>query len=222
MNYGTNASPLFGDYTLLYAGPDPLFITNACPTVCDLDADGLKDLILGNTNGYIYFFKNRNTNTSPRFNAAYDTLRTVDSTFIDATTLSRVHCADWTEDGDFDLIFGGELGNVQLCENTRIVGLTENEIFDSFNGIFNIFPNPVRHTVCFRFIVTQQCRVSIMVYSIDGRIVQRILHMIAKPGQYSRTWDFSSTSGLQIPAGVYVVEYTADEHTAVYKLVYIH
>ncbi len=54
-------SPVLQDDALLYAG------TLSVPTVADWDGDGVLDIVAGNSEGRILFFRNHGTNDKPRF-----------------------------------------------------------------------------------------------------------------------------------------------------------
>jgi len=47
LNVGTNASPEFENYFIIYSNGKPIYHYRVNPRVFDLDQDGLKDLIVG-------------------------------------------------------------------------------------------------------------------------------------------------------------------------------
>lgn len=61
-------APMFDEATpLLQIGADLYAGTLPSPSVVDWDGDGLTDLVVGNSEGYILFFKNTGTDDAPRF-----------------------------------------------------------------------------------------------------------------------------------------------------------
>ncbi len=84
------------------------------PSVADLDGDGLKDLISGNTEGQLVFYTNRGTNEAPEFDGHQ--LLEANGIAIDlaGTPHSRPHVCDFNEDGAPGIFVGAEDGLVRL------------------------------------------------------------------------------------------------------------
>lgn len=101
----------------------------ASPVVMDLDGDGKKDLLTGNTDGLLLFYKNVGLDSLPMF-AGY-ALVTSEGTPIDlaGTPRSRPFVCTWTGDGRFgprdgyrDLLVGSGDGKVRLYRGVPAVG----------------------------------------------------------------------------------------------------
>ena len=91
------------------------------PVIMDLDGDGKKDILTGNTNGQILFYKNVGVDSSPMFSGY--SLVTSMGTPIDlpGTLRTRPFICHWTGDGRFgpkdtswDLLVGYGDGKVRL------------------------------------------------------------------------------------------------------------
>jgi hypothetical protein len=82
----------------------------------DLDGDGNKDLLTGNTNGELLFYKNVGTDATPTF-SGYSRI-TSQGIPIDlaGTPRSRPFVCDWTGDGHLDLLVGAGDGKVHLYQ----------------------------------------------------------------------------------------------------------
>jgi hypothetical protein len=171
LNSGTNSAPEFREYQLMEAGGGHLEVVHAHPQIFDLDNDTIKDLVCGNENGFIYFFKNLGTNQVPYFETVYETLMTVDSAFIDGYTNSRIHLCDWTGDGDLDIILGGQDGYVWLCENAFVTGISESRYPYATTVSFRLLHNPVAHTARFQYTVEEKISARLAIYSITGRCI---------------------------------------------------
>jgi len=71
LNEGTNAAPVFNGATRLQVdGIDFDIGTRAAPRVFDWNYDGLKDILVGEYEGYVYFLQNVGTNAAPVFDTA--------------------------------------------------------------------------------------------------------------------------------------------------------
>ena len=181
--------------------------------VYDLDSDGLRDLLIGNDDGQVYFYKNVGSLGSPAFGAAFDTLKTENGTPIDALAGSRIHFVDWDNDSDLDLLISGYQGFVQICENASGTGIEEGELaIRTITGPV-ISPNPVTTTAQFAFSLQTSTHVRIDIYSVDGRLVSTPLDQYAPNGEHRLSWDATDNRGRKLPAGTYLVRITTDSET---------
>lgn len=213
LNQGTNPAPVFGNYSLVYAGGSQIYRYRMNPVAYDLDADGLRDLIIGNDDGRVYFYKNIGSIGSPAFGAAFDTLKTENGTPIDAMAGSRIHFVDWDGDSDLDLLISGYEGYVQLCENASGTGIQEGE--QNVKKITGpvVSPNPIKTTAQFAFTLQTSTHVRIDIYSVDGRRVSTPLDRYAQGGEHRFSWDATDHHGRKLPAGTYLARITTDNET---------
>jgi hypothetical protein len=210
LNEGTNSQPSFGRFSFLQAGGQLLFHPRANPGIYDLDCDSVKDLVLGNDYGYLFFYQNVGTNSFPVFNAEYETLRTRSGVFIDALTESRFRMLDWNGDGDLDLVLGGQDGNVWLYENATDLGAAESGDRAAV-PIISISPNPFRTRTDIRWGITDNSSQmkKLQIFDISGRLIESFsLTDIGHPS--SVTWNGSDLSGYSVPPGVYFVRIDID------------
>lgn len=219
LNSGTNAAPVFNDYTMLEAGGNQIYRYRADPRVFDLDQDGAKDLLVGEYDGRVYFYRNVGINAAPVFNASYDTLRTVGGSAVTSGFSSRFHCTDWTGDGDFDIVISGDQGYVVLYENayTGIGELGQNEM----GRILSISPNPVAGQATFEYSLDKAANVNIEVYSIDGRYQASILDAYVEQGISRFVWNVRDDIGRKLPAGVYFVVLQTDSEKVTQRMVVV-
>ncbi len=110
---GFSVQAVGGDLTVLSG--------RSSPEIVDLDGDGTKDLLSGNTNGQILFYKNTGTNSSPEF-TTYTFVQSAGMAIdLPSTLRSRPSACHWTGDGTFgpkdgywDLLVGYGDGKVRL------------------------------------------------------------------------------------------------------------
>jgi hypothetical protein len=61
--------------------------------------------------------------------------------------------------------------------------------------------------------------VHLAVYDALGRVVCGLVDGVSEPGYYAVTWSALDDQGRRVPAGVYFVRFTADDHQSVQKTV---
>ena len=118
LNAGTDSAPVFiTSFNLQVGGMDFDIGTRAAPRVFDWDGDGLKDLLVGELEGYVYLLKNTGTNEAPLFNdfekillKSNEPLRYIPG----EGPRSRPYITDWDNDGNNDILVGGQEGKVML------------------------------------------------------------------------------------------------------------
>jgi hypothetical protein len=124
-NQGSDAEPVFAQSApnLQADGADIVHTGSGCgspaPWVCDYDNDGAQDLLVGTSDGKVFFYRNTSTSTQPLLAAG----RALSAggwplqTGIGSRATPYVH--DWNEDGLPDLLSGTGGGNVLLYLNTN-------------------------------------------------------------------------------------------------------
>jgi len=119
INEGTDTAPDFRVETFAQASGSPLTVPSqrSSPDILDLDGDGKKDLLTGNTNGELLFYSNDANDTAP----AFSVYTRVDSNGVPidlaGTPRSRPFVCDWTQDGYLDVLIGAGDGKVHLYRN---------------------------------------------------------------------------------------------------------
>ncbi len=114
-NTNSDATPILDTGVRLMVGSSPLTVTNrATPYIYDWDGDGLKDLLCGNGDGNVYFFKNIGTAQSPAYAAG--TRIQAGGVDLNLGIRSVVRMFDWNGDGVKDLVGSSQTG-VYWCKN---------------------------------------------------------------------------------------------------------
>ncbi|MHC5115175.1 MAG: FG-GAP-like repeat-containing protein [Planctomycetota bacterium] len=116
LNEGLDTAPAFHAMTFAQASGGDLSVPTgrSSPIAADLDEDGRKDLLAGNTAGQLLFYANRGTDAAPEF-AGYEYVRS-DGVAIDlpGTPRSRPFLCDWPGGAPHDVLIGAQDGLVRL------------------------------------------------------------------------------------------------------------
>ena len=118
INEGSDAAPDFAAETFVRVGHADLLVpgSRSSPVVYDLDGDGKKDLLTGNTAGQLLFYSNTGSDDAPNF---------TDYILVEAGGVpidlpdqprSRPFVCDWTGDGLLDVLIGAGDGKVHLYQ----------------------------------------------------------------------------------------------------------
>lgn len=123
LNAGTDASPVFTNFTPLQAGGADIVVPGSscgapAPWVCDFDADGRRDLLVGSgANGRVNFYRNTNTDAAPKLAPAVELMTGAGVLSVSWRATPCAH--DWDEDGLVDLLCGNGDGYIYFFRNTN-------------------------------------------------------------------------------------------------------
>jgi len=213
LNQGTNDNPVFTTYTVIESSGSDIYHYRADPRIFDLDRDGVKDLLVGESYGYIFFYRNIGTNANPAF-AGYDTLKMESGQPIDAYYGARFGMVDWYGDGDYDIIVSGYDGYIEMYENTEVVGIGEYG-HETIIQTLSISPNPVTNTATLSYTLVQPSQVGITVYGADGRYQSTMFDQYQTTGHHTLNWK------ADLPAGVYFVHMAADTDVQTVRMIIV-
>jgi hypothetical protein len=76
-------------------------------------------------------------------------------------------------------------------------------------AIHENYPNPFNPSTTIRYEIPEVSRVSLVVYDIMGREVQRLVDGVIEPGYYTATWEGRNKSGSPVASGIYIYRFTA-------------
>ena len=118
INVGTNANPVFNttQWITLASSAQLDFGYRSAPSVVDLNGDSIKDLISGETGGYMYYCQNNGTNENPLL--ADPIALYTGWIAIEPGGCLRAAVVDWNEDGDIDMLVGCSDARLRLYLQT--------------------------------------------------------------------------------------------------------
>jgi hypothetical protein len=210
LNSGTEYAPVFLTETVLSAGGTDLLVPSGRSSLChaDLDGDGQRDQLTGNTDGQLLLYHNEGTDAAPVF-TGYTAVTAGELPIdLDGTPRSRPCVCDWNADQALDVLIGSGDGKVRLYRGSGAVPVPQ-ELPDAGLPVVSVYPNPFnpRTTVTVELARPAQVVLSIVTAAGD-RILRRDLGL-CDPGRHQLTWDGRDGGGRAAPSGTYLVKVEA-------------
>ena len=119
-----------------------------------------------------------------------------------------------TVGGGLYLLAGGFL-------TPRTVGPTEvrDEVVPRAFAFRLPVPNPARESAVFAIELPRASRLTIAIFSVDGRRVRTLMDTRQDPGYHRITWNRRTDAGARVPAGVYLARAEADGQSSAHRFV---
>ena len=119
INEGTNDTPDFVTESFALEDGADLQVpgSRSSPVVVDLNGDGRKDLLVGNTLGELLFYSNSDTDAAPSFSGYFHVESEGIPIDLPDFPRARPFVDDWTGDGYLDVLIGAGDGMVHLHQN---------------------------------------------------------------------------------------------------------
>ena len=198
LNSGTTTNPVLTTWSYIQSSGSNINRYRCCPQVYDMNRDGKKDLIMGETNGQIYYYENTGTDEAPVF-SGFEAIQSNGSP-LDLYTGTRLWVNDWDEDGNPDLIVSDFDGFVYIYM-ADLTGVAEGSSAQIHTG-FTVTPavNPARGVFSVSVQAATGASTDIRVYDSCGRQVASVDASGLSEGTNLVTIDAAS-----LATGVYTV-----------------
>ena len=115
-NTGTSGSPSWSQANTFSFAGNSTYWNN--PTLVDFDKDDNPDMIMGTSDGFVFYYENTGSATSPSYQYRSDYFITIKNDGSGGT----ISFGDFDLDGDPDLISGNWLGKINYYENIGSYG----------------------------------------------------------------------------------------------------
>ncbi len=177
LNSGTNAEPkMGGGHALLDDANQWIDHFRCMPQVFDLDNDGMKEVIVGEADGKIYFHENVGSKNAPKIKQG------VAIPGLEVEYDSKFSICDWNEDGHWDFVVGS--GEKDLL------------LFLGNNG--KVANNNIQHDVIFNSSISYQISGNTLSLQMsDKNIVVDKASLLNCKGQVIEKINTSSTTNFQ-------------------------
>ncbi|HBL56207.1 MAG TPA: hypothetical protein DDZ36_10140, partial [Deltaproteobacteria bacterium] len=81
------------------------------------------------------------------------------------------------------------------------------------------FPNPFNPNTTIAFDVAQTENISVVVYDLTGKMINKLVSNIYIPGHYQITWNALDGNGNSVPSGIYVYQLRTSSMVLTRKMV---
>lgn len=198
-NTNTGAALILAPGVQLMVGSNPLTVTNrATPYLYDWDGDGLNDLLCGNGNGWVFFFKNIGTAQAPAYAAG--THIQAGGTDLNLGPRSVVRMFDWDGDGVKDLVCSSATG-VYWCKN---VGSSSSPVLLAQVAI----SAPVSGSGLVPINTSPRMRLDLVDWNNDG-VIDLLLGNVDGTVTYYEGYRFVATAMTAQPSGEQVLQWNS-------------
>jgi len=101
---------------------------------------------------------------------------------------------------------GGALNAVQIREIPSEFSLSQN------------YPNPFNPTTSIKYGISENARVSLVVYNVLGQAVRTLVNADQESGFYTVRWDGTNDFGSKVSSGIYIYRISAGKFTSTVKM----
>ncbi len=128
---------------------------------------------------------------------------------------------DMDGNGSFEIIMGGQQGNVALLSGGNLVtdvGVSANELPQQFELSQN-YPNPFNPITTINISLPAQSDFSLKIFDLLGREVRSFVFQRAAAGKHQIVWDGKNESRKNVASGVYLYQFRTNEVTLTRRMI---
>jgi len=82
-----------------------------------------------------------------------------------------------------------------------------------------IYPNPFNPKTCISYHISEDTRVTILVFDISGRLIAELYNGRQEVGSYQIFWNGSNSNGVKVSSGIYIIHMRTEHVTQFQKVV---
>ena len=199
-NTGTSTEPAFQLVTTDYMGLSGSGIGQSMyPAFGDLDGDGDQDMLIGDLQGRIHFYRNTSTGGAAQFQLAQNNIPDASGSVLDVGQFATPMLHDLDGDGLLDLIVGERNGNLNHYRNTGSSSVPEwSLITEELGGVSTVeWWNITGHSIPFLFQNADGDREMLL-----GSESGWLYHYGGIEGNVDGSWTLLDSAFLQIRDGI--------------------
>ena len=96
-----------------------------------------------------------------------------------------------------------------------------NNIIPSQNALHKNYPNPFNPVTTIPFDIVNNDQIKLSIYNIKGEKVRSLVNSNLAPGFYNIRWNGKTDSGVNTPAGMYLIELEGKNFRETGKMIYL-
>jgi len=111
---------------------------------------------------------------------------------------------------------------IRAEENSSLSQQVQVASIDDSRPVFALgkpYPNPSRSGSSIRYGIAEECRVSLKIYDISGRLIRTLVDEKRSVGYYACEWDSRDESGAMVASGTYIYRLIAGPFSSMRKVV---
>jgi hypothetical protein len=225
INQGSHGNPDFQGVEFAQSEGSNLVVPTqrSSPFVLDLDGDGNKDILSGNTEGELLFYTNIASDESPIFCCGAYVESDGVAINLPGSARSRPFVCHWTGDGVYDVLIGGSDGFVHLYQGTHSSSSAGDgeDLLTRFRHLLPVFPNPSIQEATIPMALAQRGHVRVTVHDVAGRLVALLSDRVLDTGVHRVRWNGRDDAGRGASTGVYLVRAEGQGWTESSRLLFI-